>query len=777
MKQLSLLKIALSILLVTTAGAIHADIVGRVTDSRQNPLKGCVVTLLAPADSSFVVAEVSGADGRFSIDVPQGRYIVNAEAHGYVSAAMEYEGGEIAIMLEDAASYLDDVTVSAYAPGSFRREANKYIYVPDAMPGEVRAGYDVLKIVPLVSVDEDGGVAVLGKGSSMIYINGKPPRMGQKAAFAMLRTVPPGSIKKVEVITNPGASVHSSFSGGIVNIIMDEPDQGLVGMMFANWRSSSNDARGTVAGPSLYMSYAHGKFNAAMTATYNYLNVDNHRETVYDYKASGTEVRNDSHEEMIGNQIGLGVTATYDFTSASKLGMAFSTSARGYRQPCSALSFDSRTGETVRFENTSREPFTRPFLSAMAFYNLETDHNGSNIDIYAWYANNTERCETDYLENGNVSMRNVLDNDSESAGAKADYNYYFTDGGSLRTGAGFTYSRTNRQETRDDIFDNFTYKDYRTFLYADYSRSWSQVFSMSAGVRGEYVRARGVQRSQSEEFSRNDWTVTPNASLSFRLPKSSQSLSLEYSYYVSYPNLNSMNPFRVWTSPTTYTTGNPLLKNSACHSISLRYALLNKLNFYMGFSRCNNTVSNYIFMDPDGNTVTSIGNFGKSNGFSFEAAYRDTFFNFMRLSATVNAYYNDVHAAINSSDVGYRGWSARQNTNIVFIIAPWNASVEISNMLWSPTKAMTMSYGWRDIVDLSITKYLFNSMSITASISNLANQWFDVSYSNSDYAYKSSNKGTAMTFSVKVTYLFGKRRVNMIEERSESFGGDVRPTL
>ena len=104
MKQLSLLKIALSILLVTTAGAIHADIVGRVTDSRQNPLKGCVVTLLAPADSSFVVAEVSGADGRFSIDVPQGRYIVNAEAHGYVSAAMEYEGGEIAIMLEDAAS-------------------------------------------------------------------------------------------------------------------------------------------------------------------------------------------------------------------------------------------------------------------------------------------------------------------------------------------------------------------------------------------------------------------------------------------------------------------------------------------------------------------------------------------------------------------------------------------------------------------------------------------------------------------------------------------------
>ena len=71
MKLLSLFKIVLLILLITTSGAIRADIVGRVIDSRQNPLEGCVVTLLAPADSSFVVAEVSGADGRFSIDVPQ----------------------------------------------------------------------------------------------------------------------------------------------------------------------------------------------------------------------------------------------------------------------------------------------------------------------------------------------------------------------------------------------------------------------------------------------------------------------------------------------------------------------------------------------------------------------------------------------------------------------------------------------------------------------------------------------------------------------------------
>lgn len=777
MKLLSLFKIVLLILLITTSGAIRADIVGRVIDSRQNPLEGCVVTLLAPADSSFVVAEVTDAAGRFSIDVPRNRYIVNAEVAGYKPAIMAYEGGEITLVLEDVVSYLDDVTVSAYAPGSFRREANKYIYVPDAMPGEVSVGYDVLKIVPLVTLGEDDGLSILGKGTSLIYINGKPPRMGQKAAFAMLRTVPPKSIKRVEVITNPGASVASSFSGGIVNVIMDEPDQGLIGLCNAYWRSSSNSARGTVAGSSLYMSYAHDKFNAAMTASYNYLNVDDHTETVYNYKLSGDEVKNDSHEEMIGNNVGLGMTATYDFTPVSKLGVSLATSAGGFRSPSSVLSFDSRTGESLRFTNSSREPFTRPYLSAMAFYSLETDGNGSNIDISTWYANNKDRRDTDYSENGNLSLREVIDNESEAAQAKADYTYYFTHGGSLRTGGKFAYSRTDKRQTRDELYDNFSYKDCHASVYADYSRSWSRVFSMSVGVSGEYVRAKGVQRSQSDEFTRNDWSITPNVSLSFRLPKASQSLSVEYNQYVSQPSLRDMNPFKLWTSPTTYITGNPSLKNCDVYNLSLRYALLNKLNFYMGFTRNHDMVSNYTFMDPDGNTVTSIANFGKRNSFSFEAAYGDTFFGFMRLSASVNAYYNDVHATVNNSDVGYHGWSVRQNTYLTFVIAPWNTIVEISNILWSPQKIMTCDYALSDIIDLSITKSLFNSMSITARISNLANHWQDTSYSNSDYAYKLSHKGTAMSFSVTVAYLFGKRRVNMIEERSESFGGDVRPQL
>ncbi len=56
MKRLSLVKSVLSISLFASVGVIRADIVGRVIDSRQNPLEGCVVTLLAPADSSFVVA-------------------------------------------------------------------------------------------------------------------------------------------------------------------------------------------------------------------------------------------------------------------------------------------------------------------------------------------------------------------------------------------------------------------------------------------------------------------------------------------------------------------------------------------------------------------------------------------------------------------------------------------------------------------------------------------------------------------------------------------------
>lgn len=753
-----------------------ADVAGTVKDTDGNPLQGCVITLLAPADTAFVASDLTDIAGRFNVEAPAGQYIVNATALGHKSETLYYtDNGELSIVLEGVASDLGEVTVTASAPGSLTRESNKYIYIPDALPGEVKTAKDVLKTVPLVTTTENDGLEVLGKGSSLLYINGKPPRMGQAAAFAMLQTVPPENIKRVEIITNPGNMVDSGFTGGIVNVIMSEPDQGLMGALNAMWRSSSNDAAGNVVYPTIFLGYAHGKFNASLMAGYHYCNVDEHTTSRYDYKNEGRYVENDTHRNTIGNSVNLGMTATYDFTRVSNLGISFAVSASDERGPTSSASIDSRDRKTTMFANSWREPFTRPYFSGMVFYTLQTDGCGSGIDLTAWYANNKTKRKTNYLENEALTGMEELETESESTLADFKYIHRFPQGGSLTSGLRFNYTRTDKTETRDGIPDSFLYDDYHGSVYADYSRSWSSLFSMSAGLSGEYAHAKGVQRVTDETFRRNNWILSPNASITFRLPKAAQSFSLEYQQYVHRPSVRDMNPFRIETSPTTYIAGNPSLKNSQSYSLSLRYSLLRKFHTVARFSKSDNLMSNYTFTDGDGKTATSIANLGNDRCFGFEAGFYDTFFNCMRVNLTLNAYYRNVHASINGSDVGYSGWNVRQSTNLTFLIAPWDASVSVWNVLWSPTKNITTRYGARELLNISVTKYLFNAMSLTFSVNNVTNYRSHISYSNPDYAYCIDQKNLGTSFELKLTYVFGKRSVNAIPERSSSVGGDIAP--
>lgn len=774
MKQSQLVKFGMASVVMACAASVHADVTGQVRDADSNPVRGCVITLLAPSDSAFVASDITDASGRFRVQAPSGRYLVNATALGHKPQNLVYDGGELTVVLEAIASDLGEVTVTAAAPGALTREADRYVYLPDALPGEVMTAKDVLKTVPLVTAG-DNAVEILGKGSSLLYINGKPPRMGQNAAFAMLATVPPKDIKRVEIITNPGNMVGPGFQGGIVNVIMSEPDQGLVGSARAAWRSSSNDARGNVTMPSVYLGYAHDKFNAALSAGYSYINTDAHSRSLYDYKKDGYQVENDSHCVLIGNSLSLGMTATYDFTPVSKLGVTFATSASGYRQRTSAESLDSREPEAVRFSQLSREPFTRPFFSGMAFYTLQTDDNGSGIDASAWYASNKEKRDTEYTENGILTASESYVNESEVAHAEADYTHYFLQGGSLSAGFRLNYARTDRRETRSDVEDSFLYDDYTAEIYADYRRKWSNVFSMAVGLSGEYDHAKGVQRSLSQTFRRNDWNLSPNASISFSLPRASQSLALEYSQYVSRPGVRDMNPFRIETSPSTYTTGNPALKNSRTYMLSLRYSLLNKIHAVARLVKNDNMTSDYTFTDGEGKTVTTIGNFGDSRSFLFEAGYYDTFAKFMRLSATVNLHYDNVHAWADGSNIGYSGWNVRQSTSLTFIIAPWNFKVDISNALMGPSKSVTQKYKTRDFLDVSLTKYLSNAVSLSLDIRNITNNRTAVSYSNADYGYSIRPENLGVSFEVKVSYVFGKRRVNAIAERSQSAGSEIAP--
>lgn len=89
---------------------------------------------------------------------------------------------------------------------------------------------EILRKVPGVTVDAEDNVKVNGQSSFKILMNGHEDPMLKGDLKTVLKSIPASSIKKIEVISEPGAKYEAEGVGGILNIVTDR-SQNLSGFM------------------------------------------------------------------------------------------------------------------------------------------------------------------------------------------------------------------------------------------------------------------------------------------------------------------------------------------------------------------------------------------------------------------------------------------------------------------------------------------------------------------------------------------------------------------
>jgi hypothetical protein len=80
---------------------------------------------------------------------------------------------------------------------------------------------DILRKVPMVTVDAQDNITVNGSSSFKVLVDGKPNVQLQNNASQIFKVMPASAVKNIEVITNPGAKYDAEGVGGVLNITLN----------------------------------------------------------------------------------------------------------------------------------------------------------------------------------------------------------------------------------------------------------------------------------------------------------------------------------------------------------------------------------------------------------------------------------------------------------------------------------------------------------------------------------------------------------------------------
>lgn len=201
-------------------------------------------------------------------------------------AALPATAAEPDSLAIDTMSYdLGDVTVTAQRK-LVKNDIDKLTYdVANDETARTKNTLDMLRSVPLVTIDGQENISIKGSPSFKVYRNGHPdPTLSSQNLKDVLKSIPASQIKKVEVITDPGAKEDAEGTQYILNLVMQNNSHlaGVTGTVTANYKPLHQGPgmggmltiqKGKLA-TSINYGYQHDKKDQGNDATRQYLKTD-----------------------------------------------------------------------------------------------------------------------------------------------------------------------------------------------------------------------------------------------------------------------------------------------------------------------------------------------------------------------------------------------------------------------------------------------------------------------------------------------------------------------
>ena len=539
------------------------------------------------------------------------------------------------ILIEDDIEALAEASVTAQRP-LVKMEVDRMSYnVADDVDSKTATVLDMLRKVPMVTVDGQDNITVNGSSSFQVTVDGKPSQMFSGNPSQIFKMMPASYVKDIQVITNPGVKYDAEGVGGVLNLVTNREATG--GQSVADAFYGSVRAMGSTrgGGGGLFLTQQAGKFTWSLNSNGMYNSMP------------GTV--NDVTREMLGTT---GGTTTTHSESTMKMPMAMGNLSASYEIDAQNLisataglmhfgtSMNGLTTTTMdggiygtgfSYDGTSLTKMSSNAITASVDYqHLWSDNPGRSL-IFSYQYSGTPA--TTVSENSfNSGLLGGLDLTSRKTDGKqgstdhtfqVDFTTPLGVSGNLSAGAKFI-SRHNSSDQQFYLWDgsDWAYNaagslnyDFYNRIGAVYTEAKTTIGSLSllGGVRYEYTWQSVNNAGNS--FSTQYGSLVPTASLQFNISQT-QNIGLSYNMRISRPGISYLNPYVDISDPTARSYGNSELEVERGHNISLVYNLYSPkwiVNLTLREQLVANGISSYSFYDADKLLNTTYGNIVRSS--------------------------------------------------------------------------------------------------------------------------------------------------------------------
>jgi ferric enterobactin receptor len=696
---------------------IKGKITGTVLDSLSGePVAYASILLRKVADNSQQDGTITEDNGQFKFkDVPVGKYELEITFVGYNSSVIAVEttpekpdANLDVIFLGPSSILLEGVTVVEEA-ALIENQIDKIVYNAEKDAGLAGAdATELLRKVPLLSVDLEGNISLRGSGNVQILINGRPSALLADNPGEVLQSIPAEQIKSVEVITTPTAKYDGEGSAGIINIITKRSDiEGFSGSVGGSVGNISNNY-------SLNASAVFGRFGLNLNGGgwYSWPRAtlqDYYRE---DFTPFGTSTIQDIGEG-IGERLGFrgSASAYYDFNAFNSISSSFSM--RGFNRSNDNLTetnrFDAETGAIDLFSIESISDQRRNGFEWTTDYRKKFKTEKQELVLaFQWDGSfsNQENFFTQLDLTGldpDLDQKDINTNNGDNNEYTVQLDYTHPVGkwltietgakGVLRridsdfSGSNFNFA-TGMYELVPDRTDLFFYNQDVYAGYLSGTFTFGSKWGLVAGTRYEHttILSRFEEDPVGDENSYDN--ILPSIILSYKLSQTS-TLKASFTQRIQRPGLRFVNPYNNQANSLNISIGNPFLDPERVDQYDLSFSTFVKrtsINASIFYRYTSDIIEPFIVVE-DGVAITNFQNIGTNNSVGVNLFVSTNIKQWLTLRGGFNIFTYDGQGTINGVELTNQAILFNGNLSATFNL-PKDFKIEAFSFFRSPSQSL-----------------------------------------------------------------------------------------